>query len=170
MTYRYPWRAMVADHVRAVAGVACTVTPLIFLELPWLARAVLIFLAMIFALFGLQAVFRHASRVLVSERDICARPMGKRLAWDSITRLTLGYFSVRRDGRGGWMELKVQSGRRTLRVDSRLDGFAEVVRLAAAAATGACLQLDASTLSNLALLGIDTDIPMDAASQMREQS
>ncbi len=169
MTYRYPWRAMVADHVRAVVGVACTAMPLIFLELPGPVQVVLAFLAMIFALFGLQAVLRHASRVLVSERDIRALPLGKRLAWDGLTRLTLGYFSVRRDGRSGWMELKVQSGRRTLRIDSRLEGFTEVVRLATAAATGACLQLDASTLSNLAMLGIDVDIGMDADSGMRER-
>jgi hypothetical protein len=168
MTYRYPWRAMAADHVRAVVGVTCTATPLIFLEPPGLVQGVLAFLAVIFSLFGLQAVLRHTSRVLVSERDICALPLGKRLAWDGLTRLTLGYFSVRRDGRRGWMELKVQSGRRALRIDSRLDGFTEVVRLAAAAASGACLELDASTLSNLAILGIDMDTGMDAGSGMKE--
>ena len=169
MTYRYPWRAMVTDHVRAVVGAACTVTPLILVELPGLVQVVLALLAVIFVMFGLQAVLRNATRILVSERDIRARPLGKRLAWDRLTRLTLAYFSVRRDGRGGWMELKVQSGRRTLRIDSRLDGFTEVVRLAAAAATGACLHLDASTLSNLAILGIDVDIGMDADSGMRER-
>ena len=168
MTYRYPWRAMVTDHVRALVGVAGTVTPLILVELPGLVQVVLALLATVFVMFGLQAVRRSATRILVCERDIRARPLGKRLAWDGLTRLTLAYFTVRRDGRGGWMELKLQSGRRTLRIDSRLDGFTEVLRLAVAAAAGACLHLDASTLSNLAMLGIDVDIGMDADSGMRE--
>ncbi|TFH47931.1 MAG: hypothetical protein E4H01_07315 [Lysobacterales bacterium] len=71
-----------------------------------------------------QVVRRHAKRVFVSEREIRVRPLG--------TRLELAYYSVRRDARRGWMELKVQSGTRSLRVDSRLDGFSEVVRQAAA--------------------------------------
>jgi hypothetical protein len=154
MTYRYPWRAMVADYSRAVLGVVCTVTPLILACLPPLAAGVLVVLAILFALFGMQAIYRHTTRILVSEGDIRARPLGQRLAWDSLSKLTLGYFSVRRDGRRGWMELKLRSGRRTLRVDSRLDGFTEVVRQAVAAANDACLHLDPSTLSNLAMLGL----------------
>lgn len=158
MTYRYPWRAMVPDYARAGLGVACATTPLIVTDLPGLAAAVLAFLAMIFALFGVQVILRHTTRILVSEGDIRARPLGRRLAWDSLSKLTLAYFSVRRDGRRGWMELKLRSGRRTLRVDSRLDGFTEVVRQAAAAASDACLHLDPPTVSNLAMLGIGEGI------------
>ncbi len=158
MTYRYPWRAMVPDYARAVLGLACAATPLIVTDLPGLAAAVLAFLAMIFALFGVQVILRHTTRILVSEGDIRARPLGPRLAWASLTRLTLAYFSVRRDGRSGWMELKLRSGRRTLRIDSRLDGFTEVVRQAAAAASDACLHLDTPTASNLATLGIGAGI------------
>ena len=154
MTYRYPWRTMVPDYVRAAIGVVCTGLPPVFMDLPGLVALVLAFLAMIFILFGAQAILRQATRILVSERDVCARPLGTRLAWDGLSRLTLAYFSVRRDGRGGWMELKLQSGRRTLRIDSRLQGFTEVVRQAAAAASDACLHLDPSTVSNLAILGI----------------
>jgi len=168
MTYRYPWRAMVADHSRAVLGVVCTVTPLILADLPPLAAGVLAVLAILFALFGMQAIYRHTTRILVSEGDIRARPLGPRLAWDSLTRLTLAYFSVRRDGRRGWMELKLRSGRRTLRIDSRLDGFTEVVRQAAAAAGGACLHLDTPTVSNLATLGIGTGIGAVAESRLEE--
>lgn len=154
MTYRYPWRAMVADYVRAGLGFLCTGIPALFMELPAVVTGVLAFLAAIFLLFGVQAALRQLTRVLVSERDIRAQPLGIRIDWDALTRLTLAYFSVRRDGRGGWMELKLRSGRRTLRIDSRLDGFGEIVRQAAAAATDACLHLDATTLSNLATLGI----------------
>ncbi len=154
MTYRYPWRAMLPDYVRAMLGMVCSGTPLVAMDLPGLVTGVLAFLVVIFTLFGLQVVLRHATRILVSARDIRALPMGTRLDWDRLTRLTLAYFSVRRDGRRGWMELKLGSGRRSLRIDSRLDGFSEVVRQAAAAASQACVHLEASTLSNLATLGI----------------
>lgn len=154
MTYRYPWQAMVPDYTRAALGMVCTSAPLVLVELPGPAVAVLTFLAAIFVLFGIQAALRHVTRILVSTRDIRALPMGTRLDWDALTRLRLAYFSVRRDGRRGWMELKLRSGRRTLRIDSRLEGFTEVVRQAVAAAGQACVQLEPTTLSNLETLGI----------------
>jgi hypothetical protein len=154
MTYRYPWQAMVPDYTRAAVGILATGTPLVVMELPGLAVGVLAFLAAIFTLFGVHAALRHATRILVSARDIRALPVGTRLDWDSLTRLKLAYFSVRRDGRRGWMELKLGSGRRTLRIDSRLEGFGEVVRQAAAAARQACVHLEPATLTNLANLGI----------------
>lgn len=169
MSYRYPWRAMVPDYVRAAVGMVCTLAPLLFMDLSSAVRLVLIFLALIFILFAAQAVLRHSTRIFVSEREIWARPLGARLRWDGLTRLRLAYFSVRRDGRDGWMELKVQSGRRSLRVDSRLEGFAEVVRQAAAAARDACLSLDNPTLSNLTTLGIRVGVGEAAAGpRMRE--
>lgn len=168
ITYRYPWRAMVADHVRALLGLACTGLPLLLMDLPGLVRWVLAFLAIIFMLFGFQAALRHVTRVRVSERGIQARPLGRRLEWDALTGLTLAYFSVRRDGRNGWMELKLLSGRHRLRIDSRLEGFPEIVRLGAAAASGACLHLDPTTSGNLSTLGIDVDIGVDTPSGMRE--
>lgn len=167
MTYRYPWRAMLPDYARALLGILCTMTPLILMDLSIVVVGVLVFVAMIFVLFAAQAVLRHATRILVSEREIRARPLGGRIAWDSLTRLKLAYFSLRRDGRGGWMELKMQSGRRTLRIDSRLNGFTEVVRQAAAAARHACLDLDTSTLSNLATLDIRVDVDAIGESGMR---
>jgi hypothetical protein len=168
MTYRYPWRAMLPDYVRATLGMACTITPLIVMQPSALVAAVLIFLAVIFTLFALQVALRHATRILVSANEIRARPLGARLAWDGLTRLKLAYFSVRRDGRDGWMELKIQSGGSSLRVDSRLDGFTDVVRQAAAAASHACLELDASTLSNLQTLGIGAGVAFGGAMPMRE--
>lgn len=169
MTYRYPWRAMAPDYARAAIGFVCTAAPVLFMDLASLVAGVLAFLAAIFLLFGAQAALRHGTRILVSERDIRARPMGIRLEWDRLTRLTLAYFSTRRDGRGGWMELKLRSGRRTLRIDSRLEGFGEVARQAAAAASDACLHLDTSTLTNLATLGVRVGIGVNAGPEAGER-
>lgn len=162
MTYRYPWQAMVPDYARAVIGTTCTAAPLALMELPVAVAGVLAFLAAIFALFGVQAALRHATRILVSPRDIRALPLGPRLDWERLTRLKLAYFSVRRDGRRGWMELKLRGDGRTLRIDSRLDGFAEIVDRAARAAGEASLALEPATLSNLANLGIAAGTGDDA--------
>ena len=76
MTYRYPWRAIAPDYARALAGLGCTGVPAVFMDLPAVVTAVLAFLATIFLLFGLQAALRHGTRVRVSEREICAHPLG----------------------------------------------------------------------------------------------
>lgn len=156
VSYRYPWQAMVPDYLRAVAGVACTAGPLALMSLPVVVAAVLAGLASVFVAFAVHAIVRQATTILVSTRDIRALPLGTQVDWERLTRLRLAYFSVRRDGRAGWMELKLASGRRTLRIDSRLEGFTDVVQRAARAAERARLDLEPSTLSNLAELGIST--------------
>lgn len=152
--HRYPWRSLVPDYVRAIVGMACTGGPLVLASLPPLAGLVLGVLTAIFLVFGIQAVLRQVTTILVNGRGIRALPFGARLDWDRLTRLRLAYFSVRRDRRAGWMELKLGSGRRTLRIDSRLEGFVDVVRQAAAAADRERLALEPATLSNLSDLGI----------------
>lgn len=154
MTYRYPPRTLVPDYLRAALGVACTGGPLLLADLSGLASGSLAALAALFALFAVQVGWKHGTRILVSDQGIRALPMGRLLDWSRISRMSLAYFSVRRDGRRGWMELKLKSDGGTLRIDSRLEGFAEVVRRAVSAAGGARLHLDATTLSNLSALGI----------------
>jgi len=156
VTYRYPWQSLVADYARAASGLACTGVPLVLMPLPGVVSVVLAVLSTVFALFGAQALLRQVTTILLDAHGIRAQPFGKRLDWDRLTRLRLAYFSVRRDRRGGWMELKLGSGRQVLRIDSRLEGFTEVVRRAAAAAERARLDLEPSTMSNLADLGISS--------------
>jgi hypothetical protein len=66
--------------------------------------------------------------------------------------LRLDYYSTRRDGEGGWMQLRLGDARRTIRIDSGLEGFAELVGEAARAAARRDLALDAATLANLEAL------------------
>ena len=66
--------------------------------------------------------------------------------------MRLAWFSVRRGGSKGWMELSLGAGRARVRIDSRLDGFHEVAQRAAAAARERGLDLDTVTSANLASL------------------
>jgi hypothetical protein len=69
--------------------------------------------------------------------------------------MKLSYYSTRRDGRGGWMQLKLRAGWSTLRVDSRVQGFPELVIASAKAAEMRGLPLDPATSANLQALGIE---------------
>src|SRR5712675_563466 len=65
--------------------------------------------------------------------------------WSKLDRMKVSYFSTRRDGRGGWMQLELRAGWSSLRVDSRIEGFSELVVAAAKAAEMRCLSLDPAT-------------------------
>ena len=69
--------------------------------------------------------------------------------------MKLSYFSTKRDRSDGWMQLSLGStGSRTLRVDSALEGFYDIVERAARAAETAGLPLSVATLANLRSMGI----------------
>ena len=154
VTYRYPWQSLVPDYVRAALGAGCTGAPLVLASPSGVVGALLAVLTAVFVVFGAQALLRQVTTVRVDGHGIRARPLGARVDWDTLTRLRLAYFCMRRDRRGGWMELKLANGRGRLRIDSRLEGFIDVVRRAAAAAERARLDLEPATVGNLAELGI----------------
>jgi hypothetical protein len=75
--------------------------------------------------------------------------------WSKLDRMKLSYYSTRRDGRGGWMQLKLCAGWSTLRIDSRVEGFSDLVIASAKAAEMRGLSMDPATLTNLQALGIE---------------
>lgn len=152
MIHRYPLRAMAPDYARAGLGLAGTGALLLGTDPSAPAATVFAALAILFAALGVQAALRHRAAVQVSDEGIRASPRGDLLPWGSLSDLRLGYFSLRRDGRRGWMELKLGYGRHTLRLDSRLEGFAEVVGHAAREAGRAGVALDHVTVENLRIL------------------
>ena len=67
--------------------------------------------------------------------------------------MRLDYYSTRADREEGWMQLRLRDARRTIRLDSDLEGFDELVRAVAEEASRRGLALDAASLSNLKALG-----------------
>jgi hypothetical protein len=102
----------------------------------------------------LQTLLRHRTTFKVSDEEIVARPWGTRLRWRELTDVRLKYYSLERNSKHGWMELTLQSGRRRLRIDSRLDGFLEVAQRAADSARANGLQLSPTTITNFGALHI----------------
>ncbi len=154
-TYRYPASRLTSDFGRTAFGLAVALGPLLAIDLPPLAFALFAALAVLFAAYGVQAWRRLQSRLEVTEDTIEMVPFGAKLAWRDLSRVRLAYFSVRRDRRDGWMELKLEAGPAKLRVDSRLDGFDDIARRSALAARARTLALDASTVQNFQALGVE---------------
>ena len=70
--------------------------------------------------------------------------------------MSVDYYSTRRDGSKGWMQMRISGGGTSVRLDSTLDGFAQVVRRAASEAEKRGIALPPATQANLAALGTTT--------------
>jgi hypothetical protein len=153
--YRYPLRALWGAYAGSAAGAAGTLGLLGFAQpaapVAWLATAA----AALFLVYFARTVCRQLTHFELDEAGIRARgPMGAAIRWEELRSLRLDYYSTRRDREEGWMQLKLGDTQRTIRIDSELDGFAELARAAARAAAARGLALEASTLSNLEALRV----------------
>ena len=104
----------------------------------------------------MRTALRHHTRYLLGADTLCADgPAGGIVEWRRLDRLKLSYFSTKRDRSDGWMQLSVGStGGRTVKIDSSLDGFHDVVERAAHAAGETGLTLSETTRANLKAMGI----------------
>lgn len=153
--YRYPSRALAADYVRAAVGVIFTVVPLVLLQIERGVTAVLVALTVTFVVYAIRTAYRGAIRVSVDEQGIATRGVRQtRLPWRDITGMRLTYYSTKRDGRGGWMQLRLSGPDNVLRFESSLDGFADLARRGYAATQSRGIALDPATAENLRLLGV----------------
>jgi len=153
---RYPRQTLWADYVRAAAGVVLCGAPLAVLDVNrWLAM-VLAAGFVLFALFLARTALRQRPRYVLGPDTLCADgPAGALVEWNRLDRLTLSYYSTKRDRSAGWMQLAVGSrGGRTVKVDSSLDGFYDIVERAAQAAVSRGLELNTATRANLRSMGI----------------
>ncbi|MBL6653961.1 MAG: hypothetical protein ISP49_20365 [Reyranella sp.] len=153
---RYPRPILMADYMRAMAGVLLCGAPLLLLEVNrWLAL-ILGLGFLLFAVFLARTALRHHTRYVLGPDTLCADgPAGTLVEWNRLDRLKLSYFSTKRDRSGGWMQLAVGSvGGRTVKVDSSLDGFHDVVERAARAAETSGLPLSEATRANLKARGL----------------
>jgi len=162
VTYRYPAASLVPDGIRALVGLAFTAGPLATLPVaPWFG-IVLAAGVVLFGVFALLTVLRIRTRVRVDEDGIDVSPGRGRLRWTRLERVKLRYFAVRRErerkrgegGRRGWMQLVLRGDDRVVRIDSRLDGFDDVLHRAVTAAAGLGLELDPVTRANLEAAGM----------------
>ena len=153
---RYPRQTLWADYMRAAAGIVLCGAPLLLLEVNRWLVAILCLGFGLFALFFVRTALRHRTRYVLGPDTLRADgPAGTIVEWERLDRLKLSYFSTKRDRSDGWMQLSVGSaGGRTVKVDSSLDGFHDVVERAARAAEATGLVLSTATRANLRAMDI----------------
>lgn len=156
--YRYPASSLAVSLTRGLAGVVAFLSPFFVVDPAPMVQAVLIALAALFAVYAVRAVLRHLCVVRMDDDGIgTVGPMGRHVAWDSLAKVRLSYYTTGRDRRRGWMELKISTARRTLRIESSIGGFAEIVERTVGEAQRRGLPLDPATSNNLEPLGIRAD-------------
>ena len=159
-TYRYPIASLVPDGFRALVGLAFTGIPLATLPVAPGFGMVLAAGVVLFGVFGVLTALRARTEVRIGDDGIETSPGRGPLRWEDLDGVKLRYFAIRRErervrgqgGRRGWMQLVLKGDGKTVRIDSRLDGFDDVLCRSAAAA--ASLPLDPVTRANFDSAGV----------------
>ena len=156
----YPASAMIGDYLRAAAGLVPAGAIFATMPVAPVPATVLGGFAIVFGIFGLRTALRHNTSIEMTDTELRAYGLlangliERTISWAELDRLRLSYFSTRRDRKSGWMQLELAGGGARLSLDSRIDGFGEVVRRAADAAHERQLQVSESTAANLEALGV----------------
>jgi hypothetical protein len=153
--HRYPLPTLMGDYVRAGLGLLAAVAMLMFLDLGALGVVTMLIIGSVPLFFVLRTIDRN--RAVVSLEDDAITVTGFRaakLAWSDLARVTLAYYTLKRDKTDGWMELTLKDANVTIKVDSRLYGFGAIVVKAARVARERRIPLNQITLSNLKALNI----------------
>lgn len=107
-----------------------------------------------FATFGARTAIKHATTFELDAEGITARgPRTTSLAWNGLTGVRLRYFSTRKDREKGWMQLVLKGPAGSIRLDSTLEGFQDVVERASRAVRAHGLPLDPPTIANFRAAG-----------------
>lgn len=153
--FRYGFDAVLGDYLRAAAGCAVCLAPILLVAVN-AVTVVLAGLAALFAVFGAKTAIRHRTEYALDDDGLRAvGPFGRSVAWDGLRRMKIAYYATRRDRQGGWMQMTLGGADGAVVVDSNLDGFLDVARRAARAAERNGLELTHATVANLRSLGIE---------------
>jgi hypothetical protein len=154
-SHRYSWGSLLPDYAGSAIGVAVTLTPLAFAQPAAAAGWALGAAAALFLVYFARTVCRQLTHIELDEAGIRAKgPLGAAIRWADLRSLRLDYYSTRRDSEGGWMQLRLRDARRTIRIDSELEGFVDLARAAVLEARNRGIGLDEPTRANLELLGL----------------
>ena len=153
---RYPRQTLWADYIRAGIGTVLCGLPLLLIDVNRWVSIILLAGFALFAAFFVRTALRQRTRYVLGPDTLCADgPAGTLVEWSRLDRMKLSYFSTKRDRSDGWMQLSVGSaGGRTVKVDSALEGFYDIVERASRAAESNRVELSVATRANLRSMGI----------------
>lgn len=153
--YGVPAAALWGDYLRAGIGIALTGAPLILIEPLPIFTAILAGLCALFAWFFWRTARLQRTVVALRPASITREVPGHAaIGLDALQRFELRFYGPRKRPEAGWMQLLIADGATTLRLDSQLDGFADIAAHAYEAARARGLTLDPTTEDNLTVLGL----------------
>jgi len=157
--YRYPPQMLIGDYTSAGLGLFLTVLPLLVLQPSWFVGTALFLVAAVCGYFLFRTIERHRTIIAMDDEGIAVRALRgpKHLAWKDVDEVKLTYYAVRRKKADSWMQLTISAGNDSLKIDSRLEDFVEIVERAAEAARDNDVALNRITLANLKALGIEEE-------------
>ena len=150
--FRYRSGALWIEALKALAGSFVCLGVAASLPLDWFPGGLMLVLGIIFLGYGGLTVYRTRMRIVATTEGLLELPSGRSLPWREILRLQLVYYSTRRDREDGWMELTLRANNAAWRVDSRLDGFQEFVRVVLRHTAENEIEMDSTTAHNLKAL------------------
>jgi hypothetical protein len=157
--HRYSLQSLLPDYFRGGAGLIIGGGG--WLLAPSVLHVIVIFggLTVLFLLFTMRTVARQYTRIEMTDDAItCGGTRRLALRWSDLDHVKLRYYSTRRNRSGGWMTLKLASGRTAITVDSNIDGFDAIAARAARSIIDNRVATDDITLANLAALGLTTPV------------
>ena len=151
----YPARTLWPDYVRAGIGLSIALLPMPWVPPGSFGNWLLGLLALLFGGFAAMTWVKQRSTIRMNPDGLRIHgPVGKAIAWNTLDRLALRFYSTRKERGHGWMQMKLAGGGTTIAIDSNLDRFNLVAARAARAAAENALALDPTTLANLESLGV----------------
>lgn len=157
--HRHTFRSLAADYSRSGGGLLVTALPLATVETTGVVAWMFGVGALLFAVYGFNTIMRHLGTVECSDTAISVSgPLKRVVTWSEISDVRLRYFSTRRDGRKGWMQLVVKKPGASVRIESTLVGFTDIVAIAVKAAKTEGVDLSPTTLGNIEVLRVKTGL------------
>jgi hypothetical protein len=135
--------------------------PLFFAETTETVASILAIGATAFTVHVFHIILRHACVIECSENGIVVRgAIRRKIDWPELRDVRVRYFSTRRDGQNGWMHLVLKGPRTSIRIESTLTGFKDIVAVAVKMADHNKLSLSPTTLGNIEALRLNNRIFM----------
>jgi hypothetical protein len=110
--------------------------------------------AFLFLIFALRTLARQVETIRVDGAGLQVTGLWRRhIGWDEVAKVSLKYYSTKRDRSGGWMRLVLAGGGRRLALESQLEGFDAIAARVAEAVLARGLAVDKPTRENFLALG-----------------
>src|SRR5260370_31548589 len=125
--HAYPPSALFGDYLRAAAGFFPTIAVLAIEPVGIVGTTMLGGFAALFAVFGIRTALRHCMFIEVTEAALQSSGLLQAsISWSKLDRIKLSYYSTRRDGRGGGIQLQLRAASAPPPVHNRGCGLFDV--------------------------------------------